>query len=181
MLEFARSPQPIMRLEEWHTFLQHPNAQRLEGVNLIEQPALCDAVAAPQLSELPLLLNVLLLPLLPAPVSYLEPLVDCPSLTVLGFRGAIDSIALLPVSLEPLTRCTRLRSLTLEQLNLRAGQLSELLIQLAQTGGQLRELRLFHLRMLPMNDSVLDVAPEPADSTLDLELTPCCVFLDPSS
>jgi hypothetical protein len=48
---------------------------------------------------------------------------------------------------------------------LRIGQLSELLMQLAQAGGRLEELRLINLRMLPMHGSIADaVAKQPCDA-----------------
>jgi hypothetical protein len=167
-LNFERSSQPLMQQSEWHSFLQHPSARRLERLNLWLQPTLCDAAGLSLLSQLPLL-NALLLRLpAAAPALHLAPLANCPCLTDVRLCGPMEAF---PAPLEPLAGCIRLRSLTLHGLALRVGQLSALFMRLAQAGSQLRELRLFHLRMLPMNDSVLDVAPEPADSTLDLELT----------
>jgi hypothetical protein len=58
----------------------------------------------------------------------------------------------------------------LQQLNLRAGQLSELLMQLAQAGGRLHSLRLTHLHMLPMHGSVADAASLPPHDALGIEL-----------
>jgi hypothetical protein len=178
-LQFQTASQSLMQQSEWHAFLQHPNAQRLEDVSLWLQPALCDAASVTLLSQLPLL-NTLSLQL-PAVVSaaHLLPLVNCPSLAVIDVLGPTDGSSMLPAPLEPLTRCTRLRKLTLQQLNLRAGQLSELLIQLAQAGGQLQQLRLINLCMLPMDDSVVAAAAaaEPAEDMLNFELILAAPFL----
>jgi hypothetical protein len=166
-LNFERSSQPLMQQSEWHSFLQHPSARRLERLNLWLQPTLCDAAGLSLLSQLPLL-NALLLHLpAAAPALHLAPLANCPCLTDVRLCGPMEAF---PAPLEPLAGCIRLRSLTLHGLALRVGQLSALFMRLAQAGSQLRELRLFHLRMLPMNDSVLDVAREPADDAVSLEL-----------
>jgi hypothetical protein len=63
-----------------------------------------------------------------------------------------------------------LRKLTLQQLNLRAGQLSELLMQLAQAGGRLQLLALADLRMLPMHGSVVHAAAVQPCDALSFEL-----------
>jgi hypothetical protein len=52
---FQRSFHPLMQLDEWHKFLQHPSAQRLKDVHFWIQPALCDAASLSLLSQLPLL------------------------------------------------------------------------------------------------------------------------------
>jgi hypothetical protein len=166
---FQRSFHPLMQLDEWHAFLQHPSAQRLKDVHFWIQPSLCDTASLSLLSQLPLLHSLTLS--LPAAASAgLVPLVNAPSLTDIDVLGPMGT-STLAAPLEPLAQCTRLRKLGLQHLTLRAGQLSELLIQLAQAGGRLQLLRLVNLRMLPMKDSVVDAvaATESADM-LDSEL-----------
>jgi hypothetical protein len=169
-LKFDYSPQSLMQLKEWRTFLQHPNAQRVGYVNIDGQPSLCDATTVSLLGQLACLSSLRLHLPAAAAASFLLPLVNCPSLAVIDVVGPTDDSATIPAPLEPLARCTRLRLLSLQLLTLRAGQLSELLMQLAQAGSQLQELRLGYLRMLPMDDSVLAVARESADDAMSLEL-----------
>jgi hypothetical protein len=169
-LIFQGSPQPLMQRNEWHMFLQHPSARRLQDAHISEQSNLCDAVSVSLLSQLPLLrLLSLHLPAMTS-ASHLAPLVNCPSLTEVNLFGPRDGSATIPAPLEPLGRCTRLRCLGLHKLTLRVGQLSELLMQLAQAGVRLQVLRLVNLRMLPMHDSVVDAAVEPAADAFSLEL-----------
>jgi hypothetical protein len=151
-------------------FLLHPSAQRLEDVIINHQPALCDAASVTLLSQLPLLCMLNLHLPVEATASFLAPLVNCPALTDVRLCGPMDSDATIPAPLEPLARCTGLRTLALVELNLRAGQLSDLLMQLARAGGKLQLLRLADLRMLPMHDSVVASAAESADDAVGLEL-----------
>jgi hypothetical protein len=169
-LVFQGSPQPLMQRNEWCMFLQHPSARRLQDVHIGEHSNLCDSVNVSLLSQLPLLRMLSLhLPAMTS-ASHLTPLANCPSLTEVNLFGPRDGSATIPAQLKPLGRCTRLRILGLHHLTLRVGQLSDLLIQLAQAGGQLQQLRLKNLSMLPMDDSVLDVARESADDAVSLEL-----------
>jgi hypothetical protein len=159
---------PIMQLDEWQQFLQHPSAQRLTGVDLRHQRALCDATSAPLLSQLPLL-RILHLFVPDAPsASYFEPLAHIPSLTKLWLWG-LTAVISQPPPLVTLAQCTRLQFLVLNDLTLRVGQLSELLIQLARAGGRLEELQLRRPRMLPM-DGAAALARDAAREALSLEL-----------
>jgi hypothetical protein len=59
--------------------------------------------------------------------------------------------------------------LSLNELSLHLGQLSELLMQLARSGGRLEELQLTNLLLLPMDDVAHIAAPDPREA-LSLEL-----------
>jgi hypothetical protein len=168
-MNFFRTRQPLMQLDEWHLFLQHPNAQRLTRVDVAEQPALCGTDSLSLLSRLPLLRTLyLFVPVTPS-ASHFEPLVNAPSLTSLTLWGSDDTIGQ-PV-LGPLARCTRLRILQLSHLSLSLGHLSETLSQLAQAGGQLQKMWFNGVRTFPMNDSTpVDEANE-ADEAVSLELS----------
>jgi hypothetical protein len=170
-LEFL-FPQPLMQmqLDEWRTFLQHPNAQRLTFVDICQQQALCDATSVSLLNQLPLLRKLqLCVPVEPS-LSYFEPLANAPSLTELILWGS-DVAMPEPVSLMPLARCTRLRSLSLHEVSLLFGELSGMLMQFAQAGGQLQELELADLRMFPMTDSVSLAQAEVQGDAMTLELS----------
>jgi hypothetical protein len=169
-LEFEHSPQPFMLLEDWRTFLQHSNAQRLRDVDINRQPGLCDATSVSLLGQLPYLSSLRLHLPAAATASFLAPLVNCPTLTDVSLCRPMDGSASLPAPLEPLAQCTRLRQLGLEGVTLRVGQLSALLMQLAQAGGRLHSLRLAYLRVIPMHGSIVPAAVEPAGDTLGLEL-----------
>jgi hypothetical protein len=83
--------QPIMKLNEWHMFLQQPSVQRLTHVSFRRQPALCDDGSMSLLSQLPLL-RTLSLPLpRAATASFLEPLVNCPSLSDVCLCGPMEA------------------------------------------------------------------------------------------
>jgi hypothetical protein len=101
-----------------------------------------------------------------ASASYLEPLANAPSLIMLHLHGPAD---LLRLPLEPLARCTHLRSLGLFTLSLRLGDLSSLLRQLARAGGRLENLELAYVRMFPVTDFV-SVANEVEAVSLELSL-----------
>jgi hypothetical protein len=160
--------QPLMQLDEWRLFLQHPNAKRLTYVDIDMQLDLCDGASVSLLSQLPLLNTLYLaIPLVQSP-SYFEPLANAPSLTELDLWAPADFNPQL-VSLEPLARCTRLRLLSLNELSLHVGQLSELLMELARAGGQLEELQLTNLLLLPMDDVAHFAAPDPREA-LSFEL-----------
>jgi hypothetical protein len=121
VMEFYPAPRPSMHLDEWHAFLQHPSAQRLEAVNVREQPALCDATSLSLLSQLPLLDALLLHLPAAASAAHLKPLANCPALTDVSLCGPMEA---LPAPLAPLAGCICLRSLTLHGLTLRVGDLS---------------------------------------------------------
>jgi hypothetical protein len=176
-LNFDRTSHPLVQLNEWHSFLQHPSTQRLEGVNISAQPALCDATSLTLLGQLPLLTALRLFVPAAASASHLAPLVRCPALTDIGLFGPMDDSATIPTPLEPLRRCTRLHTLTLSYLHMRVGQLSTLLIQLAQAGGRLQVLRLVYMRMLPMDGSMIDAAAAPACDALDFDLVLAAPYL----
>jgi hypothetical protein len=125
---------------EWHSFLQHPNAQRLERVIINQQPDLCDAISVSLLSQLPLLNALNVYVPATAPASHLAPLVHCPSLADLQVCGPMDDSATIPALLQPLRQCTRLHTLVLTCLTLRVGQLGEMFMQMAQAGGRLQVL-----------------------------------------
>jgi hypothetical protein len=169
-LVFEPHPHPLMSLDEWHLFLQHPNAQRLTDVHIIEQPALCGTDSLLLLSRLPLLRTLCLsIPATPS-TSHFEPLANALSLTFMSLWGPDDTFGQ-PVSLAPLAQCTRLRTLQLNHLSLYLGHLSETLMQLARTGGQLQELWFNGVRIFPMSDSApVDEAHE-ADEAVSLELS----------
>jgi hypothetical protein len=160
--------QPIMQLDEWHRFLQHPSAQRLTDVHIVEQPALCGTDSLSLLSRLPLLHSLRLRLPAAASTSYFEPLANSPSLTELALWGP-DGALHPPPFLEPLARCTGLQVLELHDVLLRIGELSAMLILLARLGGQLKELELEDMQTLSMNDASNVVLFEPSNG-LGLEL-----------
>jgi hypothetical protein len=133
------------------------------------------------LSQLPLLRRFNLAIPAAASASYLESLVDFPSLTDVGLWASMSTFSLRapvspPAPVDPLARCTRLHRLGLHNLTLRVGQLSDLLIQLAQAGGQLQELSLIDLRTLLMDDSAA-LVPDAAREELSVELGLAAPFL----
>jgi hypothetical protein len=167
---------PIMALEEWHMFMQHPNAKRLTRVDLHHQRALCDATSVSLLSQLPLLRTLLLaIPAAPS-ASHFEPLADHLSLTYLALWGSPDAFDFpATVTLTPLACCTRLRILSLRELFLRLGALGDMLLRFAEAGGQLQELELADLHLIPMHGSVM--TDELADDALNLELSFAAPYL----
>jgi hypothetical protein len=110
-----------------------------------------------------------------ASASYLEPLTNAPSFTHFFLSEPLMSFSQLPAPLEPLARCTRLHTLSLDNLLLPFGRLSELLMHLTRAGIQLRLLSLSNLRLLETEDASSFVVPDASDA-LDFEL----VFAAPS-
>jgi hypothetical protein len=166
-LQFGSSPSSVMRLGEWHTFLQHPHAQGLTDVDLPD----CDVIGMSLLSKLPLLDSISLDVPVAASSSYLAPLVNFSSLHTVNLCGSVkDAGARLPAPLDPLAQCIHLHTLLLQHLTLRVGQLSDLFTGLAHAGGRLQDLLLANLHMLPMNGSFADAAAEPTSDALGFEL-----------
>jgi hypothetical protein len=158
----------IMQLDEWRLFLHQPSAQRLTRVDIGLQPSLCDATSVSLLSQLPLLRTLGLCASVLCTSDH-KSLVNAPSLTEFVFWGSESSRQ--PVPLEPLVQYTRLRSLSLREVPLRLGELSGMLRQFAQAGGQLQELLLSNLQMFPMTDSVVQSASAQPLETVSLELS----------